>query len=165
MPRSVSLPRTVRGKRPDFFDTPGVDDALSMIVVLAQEVAVLRDPSWNLSHLAAIGARLYAIGGIRGRQGGQLLIFDVSNPRQPTLVATHALEGMDYPLQLAASDRFVVVAGSFDLRVLDPTDPSHLVQVAATSRFERLGDVLIVGHDLFIGGSFLGLWILRLTVP
>lgn len=37
------LPRTVRGKRPDFFETPGVDDAISMILVLAQELAVLRE--------------------------------------------------------------------------------------------------------------------------
>jgi hypothetical protein len=129
------------------------------------EVAVLRDPSWNLEHLAAAGSRLYAIGGIRGRQGSQLLIFDVSNPRQPTRTATHALEGMDFPFQLAASDRFVVVAGSHDLRVFDATDPSRLSQVAETSRFERLGNVVIVGDDLFIGGSFLGLWILRLTRP
>ena len=39
----VKLPRTVRGKRPEFFPTPGVDDALSMILVLAQELAVLRE--------------------------------------------------------------------------------------------------------------------------
>lgn len=43
MHESVKLPRTVRGKRPEFFETPGVDDALSMIMVLAQEVAVLRE--------------------------------------------------------------------------------------------------------------------------
>ncbi|HWU03689.1 MAG TPA: hypothetical protein VN222_13200 [Novosphingobium sp.] len=38
-----TLPRTVQGKRPDFFETPGVDDALSMILVLAEEMAVLRE--------------------------------------------------------------------------------------------------------------------------
>jgi hypothetical protein len=43
MHEPVKLPRTVRGKRPEFFDTPGVDDAMSMIMVLAQEVAVLRE--------------------------------------------------------------------------------------------------------------------------
>ncbi|MBS7669041.1 hypothetical protein [Croceicoccus gelatinilyticus] len=37
------LPRTVRGKRPTFFDTPGVDEAFSMIMTLAQETWVLRD--------------------------------------------------------------------------------------------------------------------------
>lgn len=40
---STSLPRTVQGKRPDFFETPGVDDALAMILVLAEEMAVLRE--------------------------------------------------------------------------------------------------------------------------
>jgi hypothetical protein len=37
------LPRTVRGKRPEFYPTPGVDDAMSMILVLAQELTVLRE--------------------------------------------------------------------------------------------------------------------------
>jgi len=40
---SVTLPRTVRGKRPEFFATEGVDEAMSMILVLAQEFAVLRE--------------------------------------------------------------------------------------------------------------------------
>lgn len=35
--------RHARGKRPDFYDTPGVDEAMSMIMVLAGEIAVLRD--------------------------------------------------------------------------------------------------------------------------
>lgn len=43
MSEPVKLPRTVRGKRPEFFETPGVDDALSMVMVLAQELAVLRE--------------------------------------------------------------------------------------------------------------------------
>jgi hypothetical protein len=37
------LPRTVRGKRPEFYPTAGVDDAMSMILVLAQELTVLRE--------------------------------------------------------------------------------------------------------------------------
>ena len=37
------LPRTVRGKRPEFFETPGVDDTVSMVLILAQELAVLRE--------------------------------------------------------------------------------------------------------------------------
>ncbi len=43
MTKRISLPRTVRGKRPGFFETPGVDDALSMVLILAQEIAVLRE--------------------------------------------------------------------------------------------------------------------------
>ncbi|PEQ11385.1 hypothetical protein B2G71_17690 [Novosphingobium sp. PC22D] len=37
------LPRTVRGKRPAFHPTEGVDEVMSMVVVLAQEMAVLRE--------------------------------------------------------------------------------------------------------------------------
>ena len=43
MDEQVPLPRVVRGKRPEFFETPGVDDAMSMILVLAQELTVLRE--------------------------------------------------------------------------------------------------------------------------
>lgn len=35
--------RDARGKRPEFYDTPGLDQAMSMIMVLANEVSVLRD--------------------------------------------------------------------------------------------------------------------------
>lgn len=42
MSRSVKLPRVIKGKRPQFFETPGDDLSLSMIMVLAQEISVLR---------------------------------------------------------------------------------------------------------------------------
>ncbi len=35
--------RHARGKRPEFHETPGVDSALSMIMVLANELSVLHD--------------------------------------------------------------------------------------------------------------------------
>lgn len=35
--------RHARGKRPEFYDTPGLDHAMSMIMVLANELSVLRD--------------------------------------------------------------------------------------------------------------------------
>jgi len=129
------------------------------------EVAVRRDPAWNLSHLAVAGTHVYALGGIRGQQSGRLLIFDVSNPRQPTLAATHTLQGMAFPLRVAAAGRSVIVAASRDLRIFDASDPVRLVQVGSTSRFEYINQVLIVGDQLFVAGHFLGLWIFRLGAP
>lgn len=35
--------RHARGKRPQFYDTPGLDQAMSMIMVLASELNVMRD--------------------------------------------------------------------------------------------------------------------------
>jgi len=35
--------RHARGKRPEFYTTPGLDQAMSMIMVLANEMAVLHD--------------------------------------------------------------------------------------------------------------------------
>lgn len=43
MSDTVKLPRNVRGKRPGFFDAPGIDETMSMILVLAQELATLRE--------------------------------------------------------------------------------------------------------------------------
>lgn len=43
---NVDRPHVVKdakGKRPQFYDTPGVDQALSMIMVLANELSVLHD--------------------------------------------------------------------------------------------------------------------------
>lgn len=42
----MSRPQVVKdakGKRPQFYDTPGVDQAMSMIMVLANELSVLHD--------------------------------------------------------------------------------------------------------------------------
>lgn len=35
--------RHARGKRPEFYETPGLDQAMSMIMVLASELSTLRD--------------------------------------------------------------------------------------------------------------------------
>ncbi len=35
--------RDAKGKRPQFYDTPGLDQAMSMIMVLAGELSMLRD--------------------------------------------------------------------------------------------------------------------------
>lgn len=43
MSEKPTLPRTVRGKRPRFYDTPGVDELMSMMLALTQELSVLRD--------------------------------------------------------------------------------------------------------------------------
>ena len=37
------LERNARGKRPQFYATPGMDEAMSMIMVLASELTVMRD--------------------------------------------------------------------------------------------------------------------------
>lgn len=39
----MSLPKTVRGRRPRFYQTPGVDETMTMVLTLAQELVVLRE--------------------------------------------------------------------------------------------------------------------------
>lgn len=45
--------RHSRGKRPVFYATPGLDEAMSMIVVLAQEMSVLRDRVDSIERVCA----------------------------------------------------------------------------------------------------------------
>lgn len=45
--------RHSRGKRPVFYATPGLDEAMSMIVVLAQELSVLRDRVDSIERVSA----------------------------------------------------------------------------------------------------------------
>lgn len=45
--------RFSQGKRPHFYDTPGMDETMSMILVLAQEMCVLRDRVDSIERVAA----------------------------------------------------------------------------------------------------------------
>lgn len=45
--------RDARGKRPQFYDVPGMDQAMSMILVLAGEVSVLADRLDTLARVAS----------------------------------------------------------------------------------------------------------------
>ena len=47
------LERNARGKRPQFYATPGLDEAMSMIMVLASELTVVRDRLDTVEKLAA----------------------------------------------------------------------------------------------------------------
>jgi hypothetical protein len=48
-----TLERNARGKRPQFYDTPGMDEAMSMIMVLANELSVVRDRLDTVEKVAA----------------------------------------------------------------------------------------------------------------
>ena len=54
----MSRPHVVKdakGKRPQFYETPGLDQAMSMIMVLANEVAVLHDRLDSSERVAKAG--------------------------------------------------------------------------------------------------------------
>jgi hypothetical protein len=53
MTENHKMPRTVRGKRPQFFDIQGLDEAMSMIMVLAEELAVVHDRLDTVERVAA----------------------------------------------------------------------------------------------------------------
>ena len=47
------LERNARGKRPQFYATPGMDEAMAMILVLANELSVVRDRLDTVEKVAA----------------------------------------------------------------------------------------------------------------
>ena len=47
------LERNARGKRPQFYATPGLDEAMSMVMVLANELSVVRDRLDTVEKVAA----------------------------------------------------------------------------------------------------------------
>ncbi|MEY2884604.1 MAG: hypothetical protein RL490_2328 [Pseudomonadota bacterium] len=59
----MTLRRNARGKRPQFHDAPGLDQAMSMILVLAQEFSALRDRLDTVERVASaagLGAAIEA---------------------------------------------------------------------------------------------------------
>jgi hypothetical protein len=52
-PPPLKVQRDARGKRPDFYAAEGVDHAMSMILVLAQELMVTRDRLDTVERVAA----------------------------------------------------------------------------------------------------------------
>jgi hypothetical protein len=53
MTDTVKMTRDARGKRPHLYDTPGLDQMMSMIMVLAGEVSVLADHVDSIERVAA----------------------------------------------------------------------------------------------------------------
>jgi hypothetical protein len=51
MTDAPKIPKTVRGKRPEFHDNASIDRAIAMMLTLAQEVSVLRDRVDTLEQL------------------------------------------------------------------------------------------------------------------
>jgi hypothetical protein len=48
-----SIIKDAKGKRPTFYETPGLDTAMSMVMVLANELAVMRDRLDSIERAAA----------------------------------------------------------------------------------------------------------------
>lgn len=70
--------KDAKGKRPHFYETPGLDQAMSMLMVLASEMAVLHDRLDSAE-------RVMAVNGIDLAKGIETLALD-----QPALEAREA---------------------------------------------------------------------------
>lgn len=86
--------RHARGKRPQFYDTPGLDAAISMIMVLASELTVLRDRLDSAERVAAANG-LDLAGGIETLQLDQTALEEREARRQDFLQRLFQLQLKD----------------------------------------------------------------------
>lgn len=99
--------RHARGKRPDFYETPGLDAAISMIMVLANELCVVRDRLDSAERVAAAkGLDLAA--GIEGLEFDQDALEEREERRQDFLrrLFAYQLKDADEAAQAHTSDAY-----------------------------------------------------------
>ena len=86
--------RHARGKRPDFYETPGLDAAMSMIMVLANELCVVRDRLDSAERVAA-ATGLDLAGGIETLELDQAALEEREARRQDFLQRLFAYQLKD----------------------------------------------------------------------
>lgn len=99
--------RHARGKRPEFYETSGLDQAMSMIMVLASEVATMRDRLDSAERVAkANGLDLAA--GIETLELDQVALEEREERRQDFLRRLYYLQlkDADEAAQAHTSDSF-----------------------------------------------------------
>lgn len=92
--------RHARGKRPQFYETPGLDAAMSMIMVLANELCVVRDRLDSAERVAATKG-IDLAGGIETLQLDQTALEEREARRQDFLqrLFYHQLKDADEAAQ------------------------------------------------------------------
>jgi hypothetical protein len=88
-------------------------------------------------------------------QRGALLVFDITDPAQPSHVGTFETEGAPAGLALAGNTAYVSATGQ-GLLSIDITDPSTPTRVGAADTGECSGSVELVDHRAYVKcGDFL----------
>jgi hypothetical protein len=112
--------------------------------------AVQRNDNANLVAVTGTHAYLY----VRGAGGNRLDVLDVSQPITPTQVGSYDLA--DAVNELAVSDHFVCLAmGSNGLRVVDISDPTHLIEAGYNDAWEANG-VAVMGNYAYVAAGWKG---------
>ena len=88
----MSLRRNARGKRPDFYADPAMDQAMSMILVLAEEFSVMRDRLDTVERVATDAGLTAAI---EAYQPPQAVLEDREARRQAFLTRLYYLARKD----------------------------------------------------------------------
>lgn len=88
----MSLRRNARGKRPDFYTDPAMDQAMSMILVLAEEFCVMRD---RLDTVERVATNAGLAAAIEAYQPPQAILEDREARRQAFLTRLYYLARKD----------------------------------------------------------------------
>ncbi|HWU03291.1 MAG TPA: hypothetical protein VN222_11185 [Novosphingobium sp.] len=97
MTETEQRPHTIKdakGKRPQFYDAPGMDQAMSMIMVLASELATLRDRLDSAERVAK-GAGIDLAAGIEALELDQSALEERESWRQGFLDRLYYLARKD----------------------------------------------------------------------
>jgi len=94
--------------------------------------------------------------------GGNLLVFDVTNPASPALLGSRDLSGQASHISAAGS--FAYVADE-DLLVFDCNDPSSPHLRGSYSTPSSAIDVFVSGPLAYVADFWSGLWVLRYKMP
>ena len=109
--------RHAKGKRPQFYDTPGLDAAMSMIMVLASELSVLRDRLDSAERVAKAGG-LDLAAGIETLQLDQQALEEREARRQDFLTRLFQLQLKDADEALNAQ-----TSGAFEATIHEIAQP------------------------------------------
>jgi hypothetical protein len=112
MTETRTMDRNAKGKRPHLYDTPGLDQMMSMIMVLAGEVSVLAD------HVDSI-ERVAAQSGLDLRAGIATLTLDQAALEEREARRQALLERMFYLMRKEAAEAAGAETGEAYAAIID----------------------------------------------
>ena len=118
-----------------------------------------RYPSTLIHKIVVTHGYAYLALGVQG-----IAAVDVTDPTAPHFVSRHDTPGV--ARDLAVQWPYLLVAdGAGGLRVLELTNPTHLVEVASYVSCDGVSQVASANGVVYVTQPLGGLWLFRLTTP
>jgi len=95
--------------------------------------------------------------------GGGVRVFDLTNPQAPVFIS--AFDGLPDIDGISLAGNFAFVTTRFGLRVLDISNPLHLVEIGRNSTFSGDLSLALVGTHAFVAAGTHGVFVLDISNP